>query len=87
MSQTLDFYWEGDDLMGYVEVLPTPAGCTLRDFYLAGARLGMSSRGWATLKEEDGALLIQNDFELITCASGPAVAVAGAPVMCPECKL
>jgi len=64
--RTLDFYWEGDDLMGYVEVLPTPAGCTLRDFYLAGARLGMSSRGWATLKEEDGALLIQNDFELIT---------------------
>ena len=52
--------------MGYVEVLPTQAGGMLRDLYIAGFQLGMSSRGWATLKEEDGYIRIQDDFELIT---------------------
>mmetsp|Transcript_1518 Transcript_1518/g.1727 ORF Transcript_1518/g.1727 Transcript_1518/m.1727 type:complete len:360 (-) Transcript_1518:514-1593(-) len=64
--RVLDFSWEGDDLAGYVEVLPTPAGAMLKDLYLAGCRLGMSSRGWATLKEKDGCVYIQDDFELIT---------------------
>ena len=64
--QVLDYYWKGDDLMGYVEVLPTKAGGMLRDLYAAGFQLGMSSRGWATLKDEDGFIVIQDDFELIT---------------------
>lgn len=64
--RVLDYYWDGDDLVGYVEVLPTPAGAMLKDLYLAGCRLGMSSRGWATLKEKDGCVYIQDDFELIT---------------------
>eukprot|EP00854_Cymbomonas_tetramitiformis_P009834 gene9834-11649_t len=63
--RVLDYYWDGDDLVGYVEVLPTPAGAMLKDLYLAGCRLGMSSRGWATLKEKDGCVYIQDDFELI----------------------
>ena len=62
----LDYHWQGDDLMGYVEVLPTQAGAMLRDLYVAGNRLGMSSRGWATLKEKDGFIYIEEDFELIT---------------------
>ena len=64
--QVLDYHWQGDDLMGYVEVLPTHAGAMLRDMYVAGNRLGMSSRGWATLAEKDGYVHIQEDFELIT---------------------
>ena len=64
--QVLDYHWSGDDLMGYVEVLPTQAGGMLRDLYIAGFQLGMSSRGWATLKEKDGYICIQDDFELIT---------------------
>jgi len=64
--QVLDYFWKGDDLMGYVEVLPTKAGGMLRDLYVAGFQLGMSSRGWATLKDEDGFIVIQEDFELIT---------------------
>ena len=64
--QVLDYHWQGDDLMGYVEVLPTHAGAMLRDLYVAGNRLGMSSRGWATLAEKDGYVHIQEDFELIT---------------------
>ena len=62
----LDYFWKDDDLMGYVEVLPTKSGAMLRDLYVAGYQLGMSSRGWATLKEKDGYVSIQDDFELIT---------------------
>jgi hypothetical protein len=62
----LEYFWKGNDLMGYVEVLGTPAGNMLRDLYQHGFQLGMSSRGWATLKEHDGFIIIQNDFELIT---------------------
>ena len=61
----LDYHWSGNDLMGYVEVLPTQAGGMLRDLYIAGFQLGMPSR-WATLKEKDGYICIQDDFELIT---------------------
>jgi hypothetical protein len=68
--QVLDYYWKGDDLIGYVEVLSTPAGSMLKDLYLTGCRLGMSSRGWATLKEKDGLVFIEEDFELITYVSG-----------------
>jgi len=64
--RVLDYYWEGEDLVGYVEVLSTPAGSMLKDLYLTGCQLGMSSRGWATLKERDGLVYIQEDFELIT---------------------
>ena len=64
--QVLDYHWKGDDLMGFVEVLPTEAGLMLRDLYCAGYQLGVSSRGWATLKERDGFIYIQDDFELIT---------------------
>lgn len=53
--------------MGIVEVLPTPAGGMLRDLYCAGlTELGMASWGWATLKERDGFIYVQPDFELIT---------------------
>lgn len=64
--QVLDYHWEGDDLMGFVEVLPTETGGMLRDLYRAGYMLGMSSRGWATLKDNNGFIFIQEDFELIT---------------------
>eukprot|EP00959_Pyramimonas_sp_CCMP1952_P057085 1191722-Pyramimonas_sp.AAC.1 len=63
--EVLDYHWEGEDLVGYVEVLSTPAGSMLKDLYLSGCQLGMSSRGWATLKAKDGMVYIQEDFELI----------------------
>jgi hypothetical protein len=64
--QVLDYHWEGDRLMGLVEVLPIPAGSMLRDLYCAGYQLGLASRGWATLMEREGFIYVQPDFELIT---------------------
>lgn len=68
--QILDYWWEGDDLVGIVEVLPTAKGETLKAYFLVGRKLGVSSRGWATLQDSgDGTgIYIQDDFELITCA-------------------
>lgn len=60
-------HWKGDELIGTIEILKTPKGLTLRKLYLQGKRLGVSSRGWATLlKSKKGAIHVAEDFHLIT---------------------
>ena len=61
--------WQGDDLIGTVEVLGTPSGNILKELFKSGIRLGISSRGMGSVKEvmrEGGqSLEVQPDFELI----------------------
>ena len=63
--------WEGDDLLGKVEVLSTPSGNILKELFKSGIKLGISSRGLGSVEElgegEDGAptVKVQPDFELI----------------------
>ena len=40
-----DLYWNGDDLMGKVELLNTPAGNIVKEIIKAGHTIGISSRG------------------------------------------
>jgi len=65
----LDMSWKGDDLVGKVEVLGTPAGNILKELFKSGIRLGISSRGMGSVKEVMGegeqTLEVQPDFELI----------------------
>jgi len=65
----LDMNWNGDDLVGTVEVLGTPSGNILKELFKAGIRLGISSRGMGSVKEVmregDNTLEVQPDFELI----------------------
>ena len=63
----LDMSWQGDDLMGTVEVLGTPAGNILKELFKSGIKLGISSRGLGSVKEihEDDTVQVQPDFELI----------------------
>tara|TARA_Y100001963_G_scaffold153365_1_gene239993 strand:- start:398 stop:1006 length:609 start_codon:yes stop_codon:yes gene_type:complete len=65
----LDMNWKGDDLVGTVEVLGTPAGNILKELFKSGIRLGISSRGMGSVKEVmregDNTLEVQPDFELI----------------------
>ena len=60
-------WWEGNDLLGAVEVLGTPAGNILKELLKAGVKLGISSRGLGSVKQlsEDGTLEVQDDFELV----------------------
>ena len=63
--------WENDDLVGTVEVLPTPAGNILKELFKSGIKLGISSRGMGSVEaiDEDDAgkqtVAVQPDFELI----------------------
>jgi hypothetical protein len=65
----VDCWWEGNDVMGTVEVLGTPAGNILKELLKAGVKLGISSRGLGSVEElyEEGgnALQVKDDFELI----------------------
>jgi hypothetical protein len=65
----LEMAWRGKDLVGTVEVLPTPSGNILKALFQSGIKLGISSRGLGSVKEvmrEAGsAMEVQPDFELI----------------------
>ncbi len=65
----LDMKFQGDDLVGTVEVLSTPAGNILKELFKSGIKLGISSRGMGSVKEvmrEGGNTVeVQPDFELI----------------------
>ena len=65
----LEMAWNGNDLIGKVEVLATPSGNILKALFQSGIKLGISSRGMGSVKEVmregNGALEVQDDFELI----------------------
>jgi len=65
-----EMHWEGDNLLGTVEVLGTPSGNILKELFRSGIKLGISSRGMGsveTVNEEGGDQVtqVQPDFELI----------------------
>ena len=61
--------WEGDNLLGTVEVLSTPSGNILKELFKSGIKLGISSRGMGSVEtvSEGGeqSQEVQPDFELI----------------------
>ena len=68
----IEMHWDGDDLLGTVEVLGTPSGNILKELFRSGIKLGISSRGLGsveTIKEEEegeeDTVEVQPDFELI----------------------
>lgn len=62
----VDMQWNGNDLVGKVEVLTTPSGNILRELFRAGIKLGISSRGMGSVKQLDERTVeVQDDFELI----------------------
>ena len=61
-----DLYWNGDDLMGKVELLNTPAGNIVKEIIKAGHTIGISSRGTGSVQQtNEGHLMVQDDFELV----------------------
>ena len=64
-----EMHWEGDNLLGTVEVLSTPSGNILKELFKSGIKLGISSRGMGsveTVNEDDRQVTqVQPDFELI----------------------
>ena len=60
-----DIWWEGNDVMGKVLLLNTPAGQILKGLAEAGVKLGISSRGVGSVQEQNGNTMVQDDFQLI----------------------
>lgn len=61
-----DIWWDGDDVIGKIEILPTPSGNILMELFKNGITIGVSSRGMGSLKPgSDGVQEVQDDFELL----------------------
>lgn len=61
-----ELYWNGSDLMGTVEILPTPSGNILKELLRSNILLGISSRGMgSTSPIGESKVEVGEDFELI----------------------
>ena len=66
-----EMHFEGDSLLGTVEILTTPSGNILRELFKNGIKLGISSRGMGSVEtvsegpDDEPAQKVGNDFELI----------------------
>lgn len=61
-----ELWWKGNDLMGKVELLNTPAGNIVKEIIKAGHTIGISSRGTGSVQQtNEGTLEVQPDFELV----------------------
>lgn len=61
-----ELWWEGDDLMGKLELLNTPSGNIVKEIIRGGHTMGISSRGTGSVTQtNEGTLMVQPDFELV----------------------
>jgi hypothetical protein len=58
-------WWEGNNLMGELEILNTPSGKIAMEIMSAGIPLGISSRGMGSVKQIGETVEVQDDFELL----------------------
>ena len=63
----LKCWWEEDDVMGDIEILPTPAGNILKALFGSGITIGISSRGMGSVSENmnEGTVEVQDDYDLL----------------------
>ena len=59
------YNWDGDQLMGTIEILPTPSGNILKEVIKNGVTVGVSSRGMGSLEQNGSVMEVQDDFELL----------------------
>jgi len=61
-----EIWWDGNDVMGKIEILPTASGNILKALIENGVMVGVSSRGEGSLKPmSNGMMEVQDDFKLI----------------------
>jgi hypothetical protein len=60
-----EMWWDGDHVMGKIEILPTPSGNILKALIESGITVGVSSRGMGSLKQVGEVMEVQDDFELL----------------------
>jgi hypothetical protein len=58
-------WWNGDNILGAIEILPTPSGNILKALIDSGVTIGVSSRGMGSLEQRGNVMEVQDDFELL----------------------
>ena len=58
-------WWDGDQVMGVIEILPTPSGNILKALFVNNIPVGVSSRGMGSLRQMGDLMEVQDDFELL----------------------
>jgi hypothetical protein len=61
----IDLWMDGCKVMGKIEVLNTPAGNILQSLVRSGVKMGISSRGMGSIREQNGKTIVEDDFQLI----------------------
>lgn len=74
---------DGNDFIGKAKILGTPMGQIVKNLLNEGVRLGVSSRGMGTVKENGGIQIVQEDYfistpaDIVTDPSAPGAFVNG----------
>lgn len=61
-----DLHFEGDDVVGKATILPTPMGKIVEGLLDGGVQLGVSTRGMGSLVNQNGAMVVKDDYVLNT---------------------
>jgi hypothetical protein len=61
----IKIWWDGDYIMGIIEILPTSSGNILKALIENNITVGVSSRGMGSLKPVGEVQEVQDDYELI----------------------
>lgn len=62
----IKLWWEGDDLHGDIEILPTPSGNILKTLFLNGIKVGISSRAMGSVTAlDENTYQVEDDLELL----------------------
>lgn len=69
-----DLRMEGNDVYGRALVLDTPTGNVIKGLVKGGAVVGVSSRALGSVEKSESAMIVQEDFRLITvdCVADPS---------------
>ena len=61
-----DLWWDGNDLLGKIEILNTPSGNILKALFKNNITVGISSRGMGSVSQlGEGRVEVEDDFELL----------------------
>ena len=60
-----EFRWDGYNVLGIIEILPTPSGNIVKELIKNGVTVGVSSRGMGSLEQNGSVMEVQDDFELL----------------------
>jgi hypothetical protein len=74
--------FEGNDVMGKATVLDTPMGMIVQGLLEGGVQLGVSTRGMGSLQQQNGVMVVKDDFllnaiDIVQDPSAPSAFVNG----------